>query len=91
VLRYLYRWVLKRGDVARDIRGPRRVRHLPVVLSLDEVRRFLAAIVSHKHRMVLTTVYSAGLRVSEVVNLHVADVDAARMVIRTRAKAITRP
>ncbi len=29
-LRYLYRWVLKRGDVVRDIRGPRRVRHLPV-------------------------------------------------------------
>ena len=36
-LRYLYRWVLKRGDVVRDIRGPRRERHLPVVLSLDEV------------------------------------------------------
>jgi site-specific recombinase XerD len=83
-LRYLYRWVLKRGDVVRDIRGPRRVRHLPVVLSLNEVQRFLAAIVSYKHRMILTTAYSAGLRVSEVVNLHVADVDGERMVIHVR-------
>jgi site-specific recombinase XerD len=83
-LRYLYRWVLKRGDVVRDIRGPRRVRHLPVVLSPDEVRRFLAAIASYKHRMVLTTAYAAGLRVAEAVNLHVEDVDAERMVIQVR-------
>ena len=47
------RWVLQRGDIVRDSRGPRRVRHLPVVLSLDEVRRFFAAVISYKHRMVL--------------------------------------
>jgi integrase/recombinase XerD len=59
--RYLYRWVLRRGDVFRDIRGPRRVRHLRAVLSLDTVRRFLAADVSYNHRMILITAYSAGL------------------------------
>ena len=79
-LRYLYRWVLKRGDVVRDIRGPRRERHLPVVLSLDEVRRFFAEVVSYKHRMLLMTAYSAGLRISEVVNLQVKDIDNERMV-----------
>jgi site-specific recombinase XerD len=83
-LRYLYRWVLKRGDVVRDIRGPRRERHLPVVLSPDEVRRFLAAITSYKHRMILMTAYSAGLRISEALNLHVKDVDPERMVILVR-------
>jgi integrase/recombinase XerD len=83
-LRYLYRWVLKRGDVVRDIRGPRRVRHLPVVLSLDEVRRFFAEVVSYKHRMILMTAYSAGLRISEVVNLHVKDIDSQRRVIHVR-------
>ena len=81
-LRYLYRWVLKQGEVVRDIRGPQRVRHLPVVLSLDEVRRFFAAVVSYKYRMILMTAYSAGLRVSEVVNLQVTDIDSQRMVIR---------
>ncbi|MDB5298074.1 MAG: integrase [Phycisphaerales bacterium] len=83
-LRYLCRRVLQRGDVVRDIRGPRRVRHPPVVLSLDEVRRFPAAIASYKHRMVLTTAHSAGLRVAEVVDLHVRDVDAERTVIHVR-------
>jgi integrase/recombinase XerD len=83
-LRYLYRWVLKRGDVVRDIRGPRRERHLPVVLSLDEVRRFFAEVVSYKHRMLLMTAYSAGLRISEVVNLQVKDIDNERMVIHVQ-------
>ena len=40
---------------------------LPVVLSTDEVVRFLEAIPSLKSRAALTTVYAAGLRVSEVV------------------------
>jgi site-specific recombinase XerD len=83
-LRYLYRWVLKRGDVVRDIRGPRRERHLPEVLSFDEVRRFFAAVDSYKYRMILMTAYSAGLRISEVVNLQVKDIDSERMVIRVR-------
>jgi integrase/recombinase XerD len=83
-LRYLYRWVLKKGDVVRDIRGPMRVRHLPVVLSVDEVRRFFAEVVSYKHRMILMTAYSAGLRISEAVNLQVSDIDSERMVIRVR-------
>jgi integrase/recombinase XerD len=83
-LRYLYRWVLKRGEVVRDIRGPRRARYLPVVLSLDEVRRFFAAVVSYKHRMILMTAYSAGLRISEVVNLQIKDIDSERMVMHVR-------
>lgn len=83
-LRYLYRWVLKRGDVVRDIRGPRRERHLPVVLSIDEVRRFFAAVVAYKHRMILMTAYSAGLRISEATHLQVKDVDSERMVILVR-------
>lgn len=83
-LRYLYRWVLKRGDVVRDIRGPRRERHLPEVLSFDEVRRFFAAVDSYKYRMILMTAYSAGLRISEVVNLQVKDIDSERMVIHVR-------
>lgn len=55
---------------------------LPVVLSADEVVRFLEAIPSLKSRIALTTVYAAGLRVSEVVLLKIADIDSQRMVIR---------
>ena len=45
---------------------------------------FLEAIPSLKSRTALTTVYAAGLRVSEVVFLKVADIDGPRMVIRVR-------
>lgn len=83
-LRYLYRWVLRRGDVVVDIRGPRRERHLPLVLSLEEVNRFFAAVVSYKYRMALITAYAAGLRISEVVNLEVKDIDSERMLIHVR-------
>jgi integrase/recombinase XerD len=52
------------------------------VLSADEVVRFLEAIRSLKSRTALTTVYAAGLRVSEVVLLKIVDIDSQRMVIR---------
>lgn len=81
-LRYFYRWVLKRGDVVQDILSPRPERRLPIVLSLDEVRRLFAAISSFKHRMILMTAYSAGLRISETLNLKITDLDSQRMVIR---------
>jgi integrase/recombinase XerD len=83
-LRYFYRWVVKGPEVVEDIRCPRPERRLPVVLSFDEVRRFFAAIPSFKYRMILMTAYSAGLRISEVVNLQVSDIDSQRMVIRIR-------
>ena len=60
----------------------RKPRQLPVVLSADEVVRFLEAVPSLKHRTALTTAYAAGLRASEAVGLKVADIDSGRMVIR---------
>ena len=52
------------------------------IVSADEVVRFLEAIPSLKSRTALTTVYAAGLRVSEVVLLKIAEIDSQRMVIR---------
>lgn len=81
-LRYFYRWVVNGPEIVEDIRFPRPERRLPVVLSFEEVQRFFAAIPSFKHRMILMTAYAAGLRISEVVNLQVTDIDSQRMVIR---------
>lgn len=81
-LRFLYRWVLNRGEVVQDIRGPKEGRRLPVVLSFDEVHRFFAAISSFKHRTLLMFAYAAGLRVAEAANVRVSDIDSERMVIR---------
>jgi integrase len=55
---------------------------LPVVLSADEVVRFLEAVPSLKARAALTTAYAAGLRAAEAASLKVADIDSGRMVIR---------
>ena len=81
-LRFLYRWVLERGEVVQDIRAPRPERRLPVVLSFEEVHRFFAAIPSFKHRTLLMFAYAAGLRIAEAASVRVSDIDSQRMVIR---------
>jgi site-specific recombinase XerD len=83
-LRFVYTITLRRPWSVERLPYPRRQRTLPVVLSRAEVARFLAAIAGLKHRVLLTTIYAAGLRVSEVVTLQVRDIDSQRMVIRVR-------
>lgn len=63
---------------------PRRERRLPVVLSQDELRRFLAAVRNPKHLAILAVAYSAGLRVSEVVKLRPEDLDRDRGLLIVR-------
>lgn len=81
-LRFLYGTTLGRPGLSEDIPFPRQPKTLPVVLSRDEVARFLAAIPNLKHRTVLMTMYAAGLRVLEALHLRVADVDSARQCLR---------
>jgi site-specific recombinase XerD len=81
-LRFFYGVTLGQGNIPERIAYAREPQKLPVVLSADEVVRFLEAIPSLKSRTALTTVYAAGLRVSEVVMLKIADIDSGRMVIR---------
>jgi site-specific recombinase XerD len=82
-LRLFYGVTLGRAeDVAELIPYARAPRKLPVVLSGEEVVRFLEAVPGLKSRVALTTAYAAGLRLSEVVTLKVGDIDSKRMVIR---------
>jgi integrase/recombinase XerD len=83
-LRFVYRVTLGRNDVPDAIPPVKQPRSLPVVLSPDEVTRFFTAIRNVKHRAIFMTAYAAGLRVSEVAQLRVTDIDSARMVIRVR-------
>ncbi len=81
-LRFFYGVTLGHGEVPERIPYARQPRKLPVVLSADEVVRFLEAVPSLKTRAALTTAYAAGLRASETVGLKLADIDSGRMVIR---------
>ena len=55
---------------------------VPIVLSPEEVARFLEAAPSIKYKAALSVAYGAGLRVSEVVSLKVSDIDSERMMLR---------
>ena len=81
-LRFLYCVTLGRDWAITQIPCPRRPRKLPVVLSQAEVTLFFDAIGSLKYLAMLMTAYAGGLRVSEVTQLRVADIDSSRMVIR---------
>ena len=81
-LRFLYKITLRRPWNDDDIPMPKRPLKLPIVLSPEEVVRFLACVASTKHRAILTTIYASGLRVSEAVALCPADIDSSRMVLR---------
>jgi integrase/recombinase XerD len=82
-IRFLYKVTLKRDwrieEVVPTCRKPQR---LPVVLSRDEVSRFLDAVGMLKHRVILTVCYATGLRISEAVRLTPAAIDSQRMIIR---------
>lgn len=83
-LRFFYQYTLHRKIEIERIPLPRYERKLPVILSKDEVKALLEAPRNLKHRAILATMYGAGLRVSEVVNLKVSDLDRQRRVIWVR-------
>lgn len=81
-LRFFYGVTLGRTDLPELIPYARNPRKLPVVLSREEVVRFLEAVPGLKSRIALTTAYAAGLRLSEAVALRPCDIDSQRMLIR---------
>jgi site-specific recombinase XerD len=81
-LRFFFVRVLKRRALKEDLPTPKRNRRLPTVLSPDEVRQLIAGAKNLYHRTMLMTLYGAGLRRSELLQLKVADIDSQRMVIR---------
>jgi site-specific recombinase XerD len=83
-LRFFYLHVLDRPDLVKRIPYGRREKHYPVVLSADEVRAILAALESLRDRVLITVLYSAGLRLGEVCRLTVADIDSPRMLLHIR-------
>lgn len=84
VLRFLCESVLGQPRLALSIPRPRKEQHLPAVLSPDEVARLLRKTRNLKHRALLMLLYSAGLRVGELVRLTPPDLDVERGLVRVR-------
>jgi site-specific recombinase XerD len=68
------------------IKRPRRVKKLPVVLSKEEIKSMIETTRNLKHRAILAVIYSAGLRISELINLRPSDIDSDRRQIRVLGK-----
>lgn len=83
-LRFLYGQILDRPDEVQRIAYARKGRRLPVVLSQEETARFLSSIESRRHQVLLITIYSTGMRISEALGLRGGDIDSSRMLIRVR-------
>lgn len=84
-IKFFYEQLLKRPREAYDLPRAKKPYRLPNILSMDEVLRLFEKTENRKHRVLLMLAYSSGLRISEVVNLELADIDSGRMVIHLRA------
>ena len=84
-LRFLFLKVLKRRFCRDDLPLPKLLRRqVPVVLSPEEVARLIDSAANLRHRSILMTLYSTGMRRSELCHLRPEDIDKERMVIRIR-------
>ena len=81
-LRFLYLQVLKWDHFDVPIHYPKRAQKIPELLNRQEVKQIIAACGNDKHRMMLTTCYGCGLRVSELMALKVRHIDGERHLLR---------
>jgi site-specific recombinase XerD len=83
-IRFLYKEVLCKKYDKVSFKRPRTEKKLPKVIDGDYIKSKLSKIVNLKHKAILTLTYSVGLRVSEVVNLKIEDIDSKRMLIHIK-------
>ncbi len=84
-LKFYYEQVLYKEKFFWEIPRPKKPYILPKVISEQKILKGLQSIDNLKHKAILFTAYSAGLRVSEVVRIKIADIDSDRMQIRIEA------
>ena len=79
-----YQYVHDKEIKPKYIERPRPSRRLPVVLTVTEVQRMLNSTTNVKHKAILFTIYSLGLRISEAVNLKISDINSETMRVYVR-------
>jgi integrase/recombinase XerD len=83
-IKFFYEHTLQRQGTSRQFIRPPKDTRLPTVLSRDEVQHLLQHVRLLRSRVCLHTIYSWGLRLGAALNLHVRDVDSARLVLHIR-------
>lgn len=82
-IKFFYHDVVKNNQKI-DLKFAKRNQKLPVVLSRDEISRIIMAINNKKHRLMVALAYGAGLRVSEVIDLKIKDINLDELMIHIK-------
>lgn len=77
-IKFYYEQVLDMPQRFYEIERPRKEQKLPTVLSEEEILRIISSTTNIKHKAILVTIYSCGLRLSELLNLKITDVQSDR-------------
>jgi len=83
-IRFLYKFGLNKKYDKVSFKRPRSEKKLPQVIDKDFILNKLSKIENVKHKTILTLTFSVGLRVSEIVNLKIEDIDSKRMIIHIK-------
>lgn len=83
-IRFLYKFGLDKKYDKVSFKRPKSEKKLPRVIDGEFIKERLGKIDNIKHRAILTLTYSVGLRVSEIVNLKIEDIDSKRMIIQIK-------
>lgn len=83
-IKFLYKRVLKIAWDDEEVPAMKRERTLPTVLTPQEINAIIDATDNLKHKAIIATMYSSGLRVSEVIHLHYDDISRTNMTIHVR-------
>lgn len=84
-IKFYYEVVLDMPNRFYKVERPRKEKKLPYVLSLEEVAAMIKVSHNIKHKCIISLLYSAGLRRSELLNLELTDIMSDRMQIRIRS------
>ena len=83
-LKFFYDEILKR-DIFRNIKTPKKEHKLPEVLTKTELHKLLDATKNRKSKLIISLLYSSGLRVSEAINLKISDLELKEKIGWVRA------
>lgn len=83
-IRFLYKFGLNKKYDKVSFKRPKSEKKLPQVIDHNHIIAQLSTIKNIKHRSILTLTYSVGLRVSEIINLKIEDIDSKRMLIHIK-------
>ncbi len=83
-IKFLYEKVLNQPRTVYELPRPKKSQKLPKVMSQQEIKSLISVVSNSKHKAILHLIYSSGLRLNELINLKIADIDSDRMLVHIK-------